>query len=281
MPSKQRLLYLPILAVAAILFVVIYIIARKDSSSLTMGIQWISQQIEGFAIPITNTPKCPANFRFFNDARGESFCCGGTVNPYSHTCTAKGANTLCAFRRNMKDPRGANLPSLPLCSEVVTHGHRKQESAFCPPSMPHYAAGTKKCCRTATDAEGTDCLQQDNSHANGYCVVEGAWNTGAGVQQCSNLKLYEDVKCPPGLQKRPWKLGPSEVSLYGNVASGIEIPMCANIDGGCFPDSTIDAMQKKGIYGGKQKGTWKYSCSNWEKIHIRRDKTGKMDTSYP
>jgi hypothetical protein len=47
--------------------------------------------VEGFsAPPVHEYPQCPpGGYKFFNDAQGGSFCCKGTINPYTHQCEAK------------------------------------------------------------------------------------------------------------------------------------------------------------------------------------------------
>lgn len=85
---------LPILVgIVLVVAIIMYVIVRDHP------------YMEGFTAAILSTPNCPDNYTFFNDKRGDSFCCAGRVNPYTHTCDATGLNGLCAMRPNMTDTR--------------------------------------------------------------------------------------------------------------------------------------------------------------------------------
>ena len=94
MGRKAAFNFMPMIVIIAVLAVVGYLALRPDSSPIAKGVQWISSQIEGFTAPILDTPKCPDGFRFFNDDVGESFCCKGNVNPYTHKCEASSGKTV-------------------------------------------------------------------------------------------------------------------------------------------------------------------------------------------
>jgi len=90
--NKKWLHVLPIVfGILLVIGVLLFVILRDHPS------------IEGFAI--LNTPKCPENFTFFNDRRGDSFCCQGEVDRYSHTCKARGEKQMCSMKPDMIDPR--------------------------------------------------------------------------------------------------------------------------------------------------------------------------------
>lgn len=70
-----------IVFVVAIVCIVIYIVARDS--------RWFRKLYEGFASgPTMDSPICPQGYTFFNDENGDSFCCKGRVNPYTHQCEA-------------------------------------------------------------------------------------------------------------------------------------------------------------------------------------------------
>lgn len=94
MGRKAAFNFMPMIVIIAVLAVVGYLALRPDSSPIAKGVQWISSQIEGFSAPILDTPKCPDGYRFFNDDVGESFCCKGNVNPYTHKCEASGGGNV-------------------------------------------------------------------------------------------------------------------------------------------------------------------------------------------
>ena len=91
---------------------------RTGDSFITVSAQWIGNTMEGFAAPPIHAPQCPTDYTFFNDSKGDSFCCAGTVNPYTHVCTATEPNDLCAFTDEAEDPRGGRIP-LPRCADLI------------------------------------------------------------------------------------------------------------------------------------------------------------------
>jgi hypothetical protein len=268
MKVKTEILQLPVFVAIVIVLLVIYIVSCTESP-ITKASQWLSMQIEGFGMPVLTTPKCPIGYKFFNDEKGESFCCGGEVNPYSHTCLAKGKNMICAFKPTK---------SLPLCSTLIKASHSASQTNFCPARFSNYAS-IGKCCYNHSDLDGYDCSKEDNADTSKYCKINGPLK--AGEQLCSSIRMSEKAACPSGLSKINYTLGPREVAKYGTKANGISIPVCFGIDNTCIPDNVITELQKNGIYDDKKNlPAWKYSCSGWDKINIKRDLTGKMETNY-
>jgi len=90
---------------------------RTGDSFITVSAQWVGNIMEGFAAPPIKIPQCPTDYTFFNDSKGDSFCCAGAVNPYTHVCTATEPNELCAFTDEAEDPRGGRIP-LPRCADL-------------------------------------------------------------------------------------------------------------------------------------------------------------------
>jgi hypothetical protein len=267
----------PILLAALVLAVVLYIVLRPDSSSITSATKWLSSHIEGFAVALGDTPKCPTGFKFFNDKRGESFCCGGTVNPYTHTCEATEPAKLCAFKPEMKDPRNPST-ELPLCSSMIAKNTAAAAKEKCPGKFPNYAS-IGKCCLTDTDLDGHDCTSRDRDDPTRYCVT-GTRPLKAGEKRCGALQMEENAFCPGPLRKIPYTLGASEEQKYGSAAKGLTIPVCFGMESSCIPNNVIETVQVQGVYAGKNVNNWKYACSQWEKVHLRRDLTGSMDSAY-
>jgi hypothetical protein len=216
--------------------------------------------LESFA---TSTPQCPQGYTFFNDARGESMCCSGKVDPFAHKCLTTG---VCAMKK------GSGL----WCGDLITKQTAEAAKASCPPSMPHYAR-IGKCCATATDLDGYDCSAADISNtASGFCTV-----TGSGGIQCAQRKMEDGAFCPTGLTKTSYTMGPKEQSKYGAAAKGKVIPVCFGMEGSCIPDNVIQTVQKEGIYRDKTDlSSWLYACSGWDRVKNKRDLTGKIDSSY-
>ena len=94
MVAKKWLSFLPvILGIILVVALLSYLVLRDHPN------------LEGFASPVLSTPKCPDNYTFFNDKRGDSFCCQGEVDRYNHTCKARGDKQMCSMKPDMKDPR--------------------------------------------------------------------------------------------------------------------------------------------------------------------------------
>jgi len=277
----MKRLHWPILLGVLLLLLILFIVARRESSPISSFTQWISSHIEGFAAPIGDTPKCPTNYKFFNDKRGESFCCAGTVNPYTHVCDSKATNGLCSFLPGVVDPR-TGTGQLPLCSSMIAQTTATAQEKHCPGKFPNYAS-IGKCCRHDSDMDGLDCTSLDKDPKD-YCVIAGT-PLKAGEQSCATIQMAESSFCPTALTKISYTLGAREVEKYGSAALGQTIPVCFGMDSTCIPDSAIKSLQSQGIFTGK--GKWSYACSFWKKVHEQRDLTvsggqgGAMNTSYP
>lgn len=241
--------------------------------------------MEGFAAQerlVSTIPKCPTGFKFFNGPKGDSFCCRGTVNPYTHTCethTAPTDGALCAFVRT-KDPL-SSIHDLPLCSSLladqVTAG-----TAKCPNALPNWvsdAPGSEKCCKSPSD-NGLECLASD-TEAKAYCILEGP--VGAGEKSCAELNMLEGAECPKnaGFAKFTYPLGAREVRSYGKAAEGLTMPVCSRVNDTCIPDAAIEYLQEQNIFNDKDLTNWKWACSVWDRVVNKGDKTFTPDESYP
>jgi len=268
---KYTIPYLPLLVSGVLILIVFHIVTTKKNP-----IQELWKTLEGFQAPVVTTPQCPNGYKFFNDSGGESFCCKGTINPYTHACTATGTNDLCAFAPGTPDPRKPGS-ELSLCSKMIVQLHKANQDALCPASLPHYAS-KGKCCFSGTDLDGNDCVDYDNKDKGRYCILNGT--PAAGEQLCSALKRDEVAVCPAGLQKTTYALGSKEVAKYGNKVNGLKIPVCFNPASSCIPESAIPYAQGQGAWADKNPATWAYACANWTKVNIDHDTTGKYDTNY-
>jgi hypothetical protein len=216
--------------------------------------------VEGFATKIVATPRCPAEARFFNDAKGDSFCCRGAVDPYKHTCKATGPNDLCAHKAGVPDPRNPSIV-LPECSKFIERQHTEDQSQFCPAAMPHYGA-IGKCCQNGTDMDNNDCIAYDNKDPKRYCKIRGP--AGPNEQLCSDLKLLESTTCPSGLE------------LIATAPAGQNarrLPVCFSVERNCVPDAVIQHAKAQGLGFENTPPKWEFSCSQYEKVHVRRDLT--------
>jgi len=244
-----------------------------------------NKSIEHFSSVSKYGARCPSDYTFFNDVRGDSFCCAGSVDPYTHKCMSSGYYGLCAMKPNMQDPNKDYVSILPLCSEMI--GSQREKGEYnCPGLLPHYAP-IGKCCKKdpeADDADAEDCLPEDNADVNRYCIIDTQTSgpLQGGEQLCSNLKIGDTAKCPEGygFDKFQYTLGEREVRKYGNVANGIKLPVCFGMDRTCIPDAAVEHLKKKGVFTDKNPESWAYACSGWTTLNVIKDMTKPMDRNY-
>jgi len=269
---------IPFFFIFAILGIVVMIVLYDGKSMISRFAQMISRNVEGFASPVVDTPQCPpGGYTFFTDRRGESFCCKGRINPYTHVCEANDDSGLCAFRPNTLDPRNRNR-MLPLCSSMIVNNHSEQQ-ASCPGSLPNYAS-IGKCCLNDPDLDGFDCVAKDNADFKKYCKLAGPLKPGE--QLCSALNMVATATCPKQIPGQSmYTTGAREVAAYGAAAGGVNVPVCFGMDSVCIPDAAISYLQSSnGLYKDKDIPTWAYSCSGWNTTNVSKDTTVQMDTSY-
>lgn len=173
-----------------------------------------SKEHEGFATKDAVIASCPPNYRFFNDARGESLCCAGKVDPQTHLCLGKGPTDVCAFVPGIKDQRNPQNGPLPVCKDIMRVMQDQAQKEFCPRSLPHHAH-SGRCCATPIDPITGNCMQSDLQQQSGYCLTtadrkatdqgkdiqgDNVLDPGIGwrpaEQLCSNIRNLENLQCP-------------------------------------------------------------------------------------
>lgn len=219
------------------------------------------QRLEGFAAKVVATPKCPSGARFFNDAKGDSFCCRGQVDPYKHTCSGAGYTDLCAHKSGVRDPRDPSR-TLVECASLIEKEHSEDQSKFCPASLPHYGS-VGKCCQSGTDMDNKDCIAYDNKDPKRYCKIRGP--LADGEQLCSDVILFETTKCPTGLER---------ILFTPTGQNARRLPACFSVQRNCVPDNVIAQAKTDSIGTLKDvPNNWEYSCSQYDKVYVRRDLT--------
>jgi hypothetical protein len=222
-----------------------------------------SNMYEGFAEKIVAIPKCPSGARFFNDAKGDSFCCRGQVDAFKHTCSGTGYTDVCAHKSGVRDPRNP-ARTLVECASLIEREHSEDQRKFCPKSLPHYGS-IGKCCQSGTDMDNKDCISYDNKDPKRYCKIRGP--LGPGEQLCSDVILYETTTCPTGLERIMFT--PTGQPAGQNARS---LPACFSVQRNCVPDNVIAQAKTDSIGSLKDApANWEFSCSQYEKIHVRRD----------
>jgi len=180
-----------------------------------------------------------------------------------YTATSSGATgSMCAFRPGVPDPRTAGQ-TLPLCASVTNDVAQSNGASICPPSLPKYATtGTQQsCCKTATNFNGTDCIQTDLDRGT-FCRTTPTNNE----PNCAAMKSLETAVCPPTLQKTSYTLGDREARAYRN-AKGLSAPLCFGVEGSCFPDQTVADLRRKGVFTREPDDPtkWKFACAGFSK----------------
>lgn len=232
---------------------------------LTLMIVWSTLRsyiTEGFAEKVVATPKCPNGARFFNDAKGDSFCCRGQVDAYKHICMGTGYTDLCAHKSGVRDPRDPSR-TLVECASLIEREHSEDQSKFCPKSLPHYGS-VGKCCQSGTDMDNKDCIAYDNKDPKRYCKIRGP--LGPDEKLCSDLLLLETTTCPTGLERILF----TPTGQVGQNAR--QLPACFSVQRNCVPDNVIALAKTDGIGNLKNApANWEFSCSQYDKVYIRRD----------
>jgi hypothetical protein len=276
-----------LLVVAACAFVV-----QQQTSPLVSVTQWMGGLFEGFNSPI-KSPTCPSGYTFYTDPVGESLCCRGTINPFTHTCSVSATaptaadpyGGVCAFRPGVPSSSGTPLP---LCATVADAMQTSNNTEKCPPSLPNYVAVTpsgtttllESCCKTGPNAEGTDCTPTDIT-AKTFCRI----NPTATFQgtKCELVKLSDQSGgCPAGLQKATYTMGPTEINKNAALA-GVSVPACMGMERSCFPDNVAQHFRDKSLFSTipSDPTKWVYSCSGYNKYYVANDRSDtSMVTGY-
>ena len=260
---KAPTLLAPFLFIAVAISLLCVYLVNQGSSPLVTVTQRVADLFEGFQTVPTASPKCPDGYTFFTNATGESLCCSGQINPFSHTCTPNATTDnyggMCAFSPGVADPRQTGK-TLPLCANVQDAISTSTAKNLCPPSLPIYAASLtqQSCCQTATNLDGTDCMA-DDLRRNTFCRV----NPKKGEPNCETMRALETAICPKSLAKTTYTMGDKEVTKYSK-AKGMIVPLCFGVEGSCFPDDTVRDMKFKGVFTSEPAPEkWKFGCTGY------------------
>ncbi len=228
--------------------------------------------------PAKDMIRCPTGYTFFNGPNGDSMCCNGTINPYTHMCEGVEIvkESLCAFGTDVPDPRREFAGEfLGDCSDI---GKRSTlfESSACPTTLPYYAKETEetqKCCKNPTQLfgdTGFTCSDADLADTAKYCILRGV-PVGDEVM-CDEATVNETAACPTDVtgkqvfQNISYIMGDREANRYDiSSLKGKQIPACFRMNEVCIPEAAIQYAQKQGAYTEYDADTWEYSCNVWAK----------------
>lgn len=290
---------IPVIIAFLIICLILYLINLKDKSPISTFFQWISQKIEGFGTQFSDAPRCPGGFRFFNDQKGDSMCCKGTVDPQTHMCSGKKELDICAFVPGVTDPRNPKKGKITLCSDLLSRMQADAEREFCPRSHPHHASNGK-CCANPSDPVTGDCTPGDLQRQEGYCLttaerkesdrgyqvygdelitrVGGRESSlGKAEQLCLNLRNKEAATCFEGYRAISFPIRETE-TVSGKV-SYVNICNANNfIDGQCLTKKDLIAWTKA-MPGFEKLDIEKsiLNCDILKKVKIDKDLTFPAD----
>ena len=237
--------------------------------------------------PATQLIRCPTGYKFFNGPNGDSMCCKGTINPYTHMCEGveegkDDQNKLCAFKKNVPDPRKKfSDQTLMDCRKLITIA-AQMESTACPTSLPYFAReddSTAKCCKNPIQLfgdTGFTCSDADLEDTSKYCIAQGTAGTNLKDKKtekyCSGARMMDTAACPTDVtgeevfQTVTYTMGKREAEHYDNSELiGEKLPACFRLNEVCLPESAIRYAQAIGAYSEYDPETWEYSCNVWSK----------------
>ncbi len=236
--------------------------------------------------PATQLIRCPTGYKFFNGPNGDSMCCKGTINPYTHMCEGvegkDDQNKLCAFKKNVPDPRKKfSGQTLIDCRKLITIA-AQMDSTACPTSLPYFAReddSTAKCCKNPIQLfgdTGFTCSDADLEDTSKYCIAEGTAGTNLKDKKtekyCSGARMMDTAACPTDVtgeevfQAVTYTMGKREAERYDNSELiGEKLPACFRLNEVCLPESAIRYAQALGAYSEYDPETWEYSCNVWSR----------------
>ena len=236
------------------------------------------------ALPTNGLIRCPPGYTFFNGPNGDSLCCNGKVNPYTHKCLAAESvrNNLCALSGDIRDSRPLfKGDSLPDCFDLMNQ-QMDTGSDKCPPSLPNYAkedVANEKCCKNLVQLKGETgftCSSEDLKDTTAYCIAKGVpkINPTDGKQErlCDEANMLDLAACPTDIvgkkvfQNVPFTMGEREANYYdvGDL-KGLTIPTCYRLNEACIPESVIAYAKTRGAFTEYDPKTWEYSCAVWSR----------------
>ena len=247
----------------------------------------LSTQMEGFATTDHKLPLCPPNYRFFTNAKGDSMCCAGKVDPYTHECTTSDPKGLCSFVpgiTNMRDPARGKLP---VCRDILNSLQGSAEREFCPRSLPHHA-NQGRCCANPTDPSTGNCIPMDLQNPSTFCLTTAqrrsedrgkpvigkyVMRDGQRVlaeQLCANIRHNENVQCPDSSFTK---------AEYPIDNQGTEITNCYKPGlGGCYPRIDLERLKEKdGAIKNIDISRSIMNCDVFKRVKIDKDLTGNID----
>lgn len=209
---------------------------------------------------------CPTGYTNFNDVTGNYLCCASTnIDPYSHTCSAKGVDGVCSMTPGIEDTRNVSgdIKHYPLCQEIGAQQQAEISGRLCPRRYANYVAlpgGLQhKCCAGPLSPSGTDCM------SNQSCMSLAAGQTVfSEPTSCEKELLLEKIQCPPGTNLVP--------SMKGTTSKTKELslPICVGVTGNCFAPAVLAKLRSAGFLLDIDIEKNVLNCDVYNKVYVQR-----------
>jgi hypothetical protein len=197
----------------------------------------VSGFMESFASGslINSTTECPTGYTMYM-YDGAAYCCKGTVNTdapnLKRSCIAISTqeHALCTLgsSNNVKN-----------CTEIRKSILQTEGKNTCPPSMPNFCTSTtsRRCCSSAVNETGTDCIHQEGS-----CTFGSGKNEFLDPTDCRLLRQKEmDATCPIGFHQIL-----SSISNPQSPLNGLSLYSCTDLNNNCYTENLVQRLRTLG-----------------------------------
>lgn len=207
---------------------------------------------------------CPPGYTNFNDANGNYLCCASSkIDPYSHTCSALGAEGVCGMAPGIEDTRkvSGDIRHYPLCQAITKQKQQQNSGRYCPRRFPNYIAipgvgNLYKCCAGPISPGGTDCMSPQSCSS-----LAPGQNIFTAPSSCEKEALLEKEQCPPGTNMVRSMKGTS------NTMKNLTLPVCVGVTGNCFPLSVLSKLKDAGFLRDININTNIINCEIYNKVY--------------
>ncbi len=260
-------------------------IVRSSGSGSSSGSSSGASTGATASVNLSDVIRCPPAYTFFNGPNGDSMCCKGKVNPYTHRCEGADEvrNNICALSATVPDPRALfKGDMLPNCRSLVTQQLNAGSTNTCPASLPNFAKESEtaeKCCKNPVQIAGEtgfSCSAEDLKSTENYCVAKGVPKinpTDSKTERmCNETRMLDAAACPVDatgktvFQNVTYTMGDREAKRY-DIADlkGLALPTCYRLNEVCIPESVITYAKARGAFTEYDPKTWEYSCAVWSR----------------
>lgn len=206
---------------------------------------------------------CPNGYTSYTDWNGMALCCASpNIDVYSRTCSASGAESVCAMSPGIPDDRspGGN-DQYPVCQAIARQQLQAASGKLCPRAFPNYASSGNgyKCCSGPLSAGGTDCA--GGRACSGLVSGQHMFNAPSS---CEAEREIEKVKCPIGTNLIRDMRGSSARTR------DLTIPVCIGVQGNCISRNILGKLRDAGYFTDIDLDKNLINCDVYNKIYNER-----------